>query len=82
MQSGRQQPRLFFGESFGDGAIVTARPAPLVRDLIAPEQSLAIAFGPCGERAARPERIAHGADGSFHAPFLIARDAAATAYAN
>ena len=40
--------------------------------LIAPEHSLAIAFGQCGERAAGKERIAHIADGSFHASFLIA----------
>ena len=72
MQRRRQQARLFFGEDIGDRAVVAARPAPLVRDLIAPEQSLAIAFGQRGEGSARPERIAHIADGSFHAPFLIA----------
>ena len=72
MQSGRQQTRLLFGEDIGDSAMIASRPAPLMRHLIAPQQSLAIAFGQCGEGAARPERIAHIADGSFHASFLIA----------
>jgi hypothetical protein len=34
---------------------------------------LTIAFGQRGEGAARPERIAHIADGALHTPFLIAR---------
>ena len=37
VQRRRQQARLFFGEDVGDRAVVAARPAPLVRDLIAPE---------------------------------------------
>src|ERR1035441_9108743 len=73
MQSRGQQPRLFFREGFGDGAVVAARPTPLMRDLIAPEQRLAVAFGQRREGAAGPEGIAHIADGAFHASFLIAR---------
>ena len=42
-------------------------------DLVAPEQCLPVAFDQCGEGAARPKRIAHIADGSFHTSFLIAR---------
>ena len=53
--------------------MIPAGPAPLMRDLIAPQPGLAIAFGQRGEGAAGPERIAHIADGAFHAPFLIAR---------
>ena len=68
----RQQAGLFFGEDLGDGAAVVAGPGPLVRDLVAPEQGLPIAFGQRGEGAARPERIADIADGAFHAAFLIA----------
>src|SRR5260370_16649061 len=52
--------------------MIASRPAPLMCHLIAPEQSLAIAFRQGGEGAARPKRIAHIADGSFHASFLIA----------
>ena len=73
MQCGRQQPRLLFGEDIGNGAVVASRPAPLMRNLIAPEQGLAITFGQRREGAACPKRIAHIADGSFHASFLIAR---------
>ena len=73
MQGRGQQTGLFFGEGFADRAVVAARPAPLMSDLIAPEQSLPVAFGQCGEGAARPEGIAHIADGAFHASFLIAR---------
>jgi hypothetical protein len=69
MQRQGQQSRLFFGKDIGDGAVVAAGPAPLMRDLIAPEKSLAIAFGQRDEGAACPERIAHIADGAFHAPF-------------
>jgi hypothetical protein len=45
VQCSRQQARLFFGEDFGDGAMVASGPAPLMRDLVAPQQSLAIVFG-------------------------------------
>src|SRR3954447_25036500 len=72
MLSGRQQTGLFFCEGFGDRAMIAARPAPLMRHLIAPEQSLPVAFGQRCEGAARPEGIAHIADGALHAPFLIA----------
>src|SRR5712692_5106452 len=37
VQRRRQQARLFFGEDLGDCVMVAARPAPLVRDLVAPE---------------------------------------------
>src|SRR6202521_2067955 len=73
MQSGRQQAWLLFGEGIGDSVMIASRPAPLMCHLIAPEQSLAIAFGQRGEGAARPKGIAHIADGSFHASLLIAR---------
>ena len=73
MQSRRQQTGPFFIEGLGDGAVVPARPAPLMSDLIAPEQGLAVAVGQCGEGAAGPEGIAYIADGAFHASFLIAR---------
>lgn len=42
-----------------------------MRDLIAPQPGLAIAFGQSGETAARPKRIANIANGPFHTPFLI-----------
>ena len=72
MQRRRQQAGLLFGEDLRDGAAVVARPAALMRHLIAPQPGLTIAFGQGGEGPARPEGIAHIADGSFHAPFLIA----------
>src|SRR5207245_3864825 len=71
MGSGRQQTRLCFGEDIGDRAMIASGPAPLMRDLIAPEEGLAIAFGQRGEGAARPERIAHITDGSFHTSLLV-----------
>ena len=37
MQRRRQQAGLFFTKSLGDSAVVAARPAPLMRDLISPE---------------------------------------------
>ena len=37
VQRRRQQAGMFFGEDIGDRTVVAARPAPLVRDLIAPE---------------------------------------------
>src|SRR5271170_6796669 len=42
-------------------------------DLITPQQRLSIAFGQGSERTARPERIAHIADGAFHTSLLITR---------
>src|ERR1039457_1876266 len=69
----RKQPRPLLLEDFGDSKVIAARPAPLMRDLIPPEERLTIAFGQRGEGAARPERIAHIADGALHTPFLIAR---------
>ena len=42
-----------------------------MRHLIAPEQSLPVAFGERGEGAAGPEGFAHIANGSLHAAFLI-----------
>ena len=68
----RQQARLFFGEDLLHGAAVISRPAALMRDLVAPEPGLPIAFGQRGEGTAGPEGIANIADGAFHAPFLIA----------
>src|SRR5713226_70430 len=73
MQRRRKQPRPLLLEDFGDSEVIAARPAPLVRNLISPEQSLTIAFGQRCEGAARPERIADIADGPLHTPFLIAR---------
>jgi len=37
VQRRRQQAGLFFGEDIGERAVVAARPATLVCDLIAPE---------------------------------------------
>src|SRR5258705_10701767 len=39
MQSRRQQTGLFFREGFGDRAMITARPGPLMSDLVEPDQS-------------------------------------------
>jgi hypothetical protein len=66
-----QQPSLFLGERLGHGAVIPARPAALMGHFVAPEPSLAIAFGQRGENAAGPERVAHVADRSLHAPFLV-----------
>src|ERR1700690_645575 len=44
----------------------------LMRHLIAPLAGLAIAFGQGSERPAGPKGVAHIADGSLHASFLIA----------
>src|ERR1039457_1608687 len=62
MQSLWQQSRLLFDKDIGDRTVVAARPAPLVRDLIAPEKSLAIALGQRGESAAGPEGVAYVPD--------------------
>ena len=70
VQRRRQQPGLFFGEDIGQRAVIAAGPATLVCDLIAPEQGLAIAFGQRGKGTARPERIVHVVDGSFHAALV------------
>src|ERR1035437_5455087 len=72
MERKRQQTWLFFAESLHYLTGVIGRPWTLVRDLIAPLQSLTVAFFERGESAARPERIAHIADGAFHPAFLIA----------
>jgi hypothetical protein len=64
---------LFFCEGFGDSEVISAGPAAPVGDLIAPLESLTIAFRQCREGAPCPERIAHIADGPFHPAFLIAR---------
>src|SRR5580692_632139 len=66
-----QQTRLFFGEDLGHGAAVVSRPASPMRHLIAPDESLPVAFGECGKRTARPKRFANIANGSLHASFLI-----------
>jgi hypothetical protein len=55
-----------------DGAIILSGPGSLVGHLIAPQPSLTIAFGQSGEGAASPEGVAHIANGSFHASFLVA----------
>src|SRR6266404_4236299 len=73
MQRGRKQARPLLLEDFGDSEVIAARPAPLVRDLISPEQSLTIAFGQRCECPASPERIADIANGSLHTSFLVAR---------
>src|SRR5664279_678585 len=73
VQRGRKQPRPLLLEDFGDSDVIAAWPAPLMGDLISPEQSLTIAFGQCCEGAACPERIAHIANGSLHPSFLVAR---------
>ena len=67
-----QQPRLLIGKGLLDGAAILSWPAPLMRYLIAPQPSLAVALSQRGEAAAGPEGVAHIADGAFHAPFLIA----------
>src|SRR6476659_6371989 len=67
----RQQAWLFFGESFGHGACAIVGPAALMRDLIAPQQRLAVALRQGSEGAAGPEGIAHIPNSSFHAAFLI-----------
>ncbi len=72
MQSGRQQARLFLRQNIGDGAMIASGPTPLMGNLIAPQQSLAIAFRQRGEGAARPERITYITDGPFDPAFLIA----------
>ena len=51
---------------------IVAGPGPLMRDLVPPEQRLAIAFVQRGEVAAGPEGFAHVTNGAFHAAFLIA----------
>lgn len=43
-----------------------------MRHLIAPRQSLAVAFGQRGEAPSGPERIAYITDGSLHATLLVA----------
>ena len=45
VQRRRQQAGLFFCKNVGDRAVIAARPSPLVRNLVAPEQGLTIAFG-------------------------------------
>jgi hypothetical protein len=55
-----------------DGAAIPSRPTALMGHLIAPQPGLVIAFGQGGESPAGPEGVPHVADGSFHAPFLIA----------
>ncbi len=45
MSGRRQQARLFFGKDLGNGAAVVSGPGALMRDLIAPEQGLTVAFG-------------------------------------
>ena len=69
---GGQKAGLFLSEDIGEGAVVAASPAALVRVLVAPELSLAIAFGQRGKSSACPERVANIADSAFHAAFLIA----------
>src|ERR1700733_12092882 len=69
VQRRRQEPRLFLGEELLDGVAILSRPAPLMRDLIAPSEGLAIAFGQRGEGTPGPEGIPHIADGPLHAPF-------------
>ena len=50
---------------------ILSRPAALMGDLVAPGQSLAIAFGERGEGSSGPERIAHIPNSSFYASFLV-----------
>jgi len=68
-----EQARPLFSENLGDGTIAIVGPRPLMRNLVAPLQSLAVALLQSGERARRPERIAHIANRPLHAPFLVTR---------
>jgi hypothetical protein len=63
---------LLFDEHLFHNAAILARPAPLMRHLIAPQPCLSIAFRQRSEGPAGPEGMAPIANGSFHAPFLIA----------
>ena len=56
-----------------DSAGVVSWPTALMRDFVAPQPGLAVAFRQRREGPAGPERVAHIANGPFHAPFLIAR---------
>ena len=62
---------MFFGEGLGDGAAIVSRPGALMRDLVAPQERLAVALGQRGEGPAGPERIADIANGALYAPLLI-----------
>ena len=51
-----QQARLLFGEDLGDGAAVISWPGAPMRNLVAPEQSLPVAFSErVKERPARKD---------------------------
>src|SRR4029077_3377038 len=67
----REQPGLLLSEYLLYSAIVAARPGPLVRYVVTPNASLAVAFGQRREGPAGPEGIANIADGTFDAAFLI-----------
>src|SRR5690349_4810264 len=67
----RQQTRSFLGERVGNAAMIAAGPRPGMRHLIAPQPSLAVAFGKGGERSPCPEGFAHVTNGAFDASLLI-----------
>jgi hypothetical protein len=64
-----EQSRLFFGNDLLDRAPILARPAAPMRDLVAPRQCLAVAFGEGGKGPAGPEGIAHIPDSRSTPPF-------------
>jgi hypothetical protein len=73
MQGKRHQTWLFLGENLSHRAAVLSGPAALMGNLVAPSPCLPVAFGQRGKSPSGPERIAHIANGPFHASFLISR---------
>ena len=79
MSGERQQVRLLLGENLGDGAGVITGPRTLMRDLVAPVESLAVEIGQGGEGTGGEETVTDVLDGALHAAFFIApRRAAGT----
>ena len=75
----RQQARFLFGENLGDGAGVITGPRALMRDLVAPVESLAVEIGQGGEGTGGEEVVTDILDGALHAAFFIAPRRAAGA---
>ena len=72
MSGQRQQVRFLFLENLGDGAGVIAGPRALMRDLVAPVESLAVEIGQGGEGTGGEETVTNILDGALHAAFFVA----------
>ena len=71
MSRKRQQVRLLLGEDLGDGARVITGPRPLMRNLLAPVECLAVEIGQGSEGTGGEETVTNILDGPLHAAFFI-----------